>query len=109
MAAGRLLRLVEPHRVGPGRESESACCVVDGSPHRLRDIAFVFLVGRSAGDPDIVHVTEGWTTPEAHSSFFATTEARALVARLQPLLADEPAYTDPSTRNSFEARRSSRR
>lgn len=54
----------------------------------------VFLVGRSAGDADIVHVTEGWTSEEAHAAFFATEQARELVAELQPLLAGESQYTD---------------
>ena len=64
------------------------------APSLSNEECVVFLVGRSAGNPDIVHVTEGWTTPEAHSRFFATVEAQALVAQLQPLLAGEPAYTD---------------
>ena len=64
------------------------------APSMSNEDCVVFLVGRSAADPDIVHVTEGWTTPEAHSRFFATTEAQALVGQLQPLLAGEPAYTD---------------
>lgn len=54
----------------------------------------VFLVGRSAGNPDIIHVTEGWTTAEAHTAFFATAAAQDLVAKLQPLLAGESQYTD---------------
>ncbi|MFI6427872.1 putative quinol monooxygenase [Promicromonospora sp. NPDC050880] len=54
----------------------------------------VFLVGRSATDADTVHVTEGWTSAGAHSAFFATAEAQALVAALGPLLAGESVYTD---------------
>jgi len=54
----------------------------------------VFLVGRSAADPDVVHVTEGWTTEEAHRTFFASAAAQDLVARLQPLLTGESRYTD---------------
>jgi quinol monooxygenase YgiN len=54
----------------------------------------VFLVGRSASNPDIVHVTEGWTSQQAHSTFFATEQAQALVAKLQPLLVGESQYTD---------------
>lgn len=54
----------------------------------------VFLVGRSYGDPDTVFVTEGWTSQEAHSRFFATEEAQSLVAKLQPLLAGESQYID---------------
>lgn len=54
----------------------------------------VFLIARSVTNPDTVYVTEGWTSAEAHHRFFATTEAQALVAKLQPLLAGEPAYVD---------------
>jgi quinol monooxygenase YgiN len=54
----------------------------------------VFLVGRSAGSRDIVYVTEGWVSQEAHSRFFATAEAQTLVAALQPLLAGESKYLD---------------
>ncbi|MET7769435.1 antibiotic biosynthesis monooxygenase [Nocardia sp. NPDC005366] len=54
----------------------------------------VFLVSRSATDPDIVSVTEGWVSREAHGSFFATDAAQRLVADLRSLLAGEPEYTD---------------
>ena len=65
-----------------------------GAPSLAEDDCVVFLVGRSAGDPDVVHVTEGWTSADAHSRFFATAAARELVAGLQPLLAGESQYTD---------------
>jgi quinol monooxygenase YgiN len=64
------------------------------APSLPNEDCVVFLVGRSAGDGDVVHVTEGWTSEEAHGRFFATDEAKALVARLQPLLARESEYTD---------------
>ena len=54
----------------------------------------VYLVGRSASNREVVHVTEGWTTREAHAENFATEQARAFVARIAPLLADEPRYQD---------------
>lgn len=77
----------------PGRSDELVDLLLD-APSLDNDDCVVFLVGRSAGNPDIVHVTEGWTTPQAHSRFFATAEAQDLVAKLQPLLAGEPQYTD---------------
>ena len=52
----------------------------------------VYLVGRSAGNREVVHVTEGWTTREAHAENFATDKAKAFVARIVPLLRDEPQY-----------------
>jgi quinol monooxygenase YgiN len=54
----------------------------------------VYLVGRSAANSDVVHVTEGWTTREAHAENFASAKAQAFVARIGPLLGDEPQYQD---------------
>jgi quinol monooxygenase YgiN len=64
------------------------------APSLAHEDCVVFLVGRSAGNPDVIHVTEGWVSGEAHSRFFATEPAQALVAGLQPLLAGESQYTD---------------
>ena len=77
----------------PGRGDELVGLLLD-APSLPHPDCVVFLVGRSAADPDVVHVTEGWTSPEAHAAFFATEPARALVARLQPLLTGESQYTD---------------
>jgi quinol monooxygenase YgiN len=64
------------------------------APSLSRTDCPVFLISRSAGNADVVHVIEGWTSEEAHAAFFATSEAQALVAELQLLLAGESAYTD---------------
>ncbi|MFJ5899652.1 putative quinol monooxygenase [Streptomyces sp. NPDC093064] len=53
-----------------------------------------YLVSRSASDPDVVHVTEGWTSEEDHHRLFAGEAAQALVAQIGGLLAKEPEYTD---------------
>ncbi|GII94305.1 putative quinol monooxygenase [Sinosporangium siamense] len=54
----------------------------------------VYLVCRSAADPDVVHVTEGWTTEEDHHRIFAGQEAQSLIAQVQELVAEESPYTD---------------
>ena len=54
----------------------------------------VYLVGRSASNLDVVHVTEGWTTQDAHAANFASEKAQAFVARIAPLLDDAPQYQD---------------
>jgi quinol monooxygenase YgiN len=69
----------------PGRGDEVVALLL-AAPSLAHPDCVVFLVGRSAGDPDVVHVTEGWTSPEAHAAFFATAPAQQLVAALQPLL-----------------------
>ncbi|MGW6236038.1 MULTISPECIES: putative quinol monooxygenase [unclassified Streptomyces] len=65
----------------------------EGSPG-ASEHCLVYLVSRSASDPDIVHVTEGWTSEEDHHRVFADETAQAIVARIGPLLAKDSAYTD---------------
>ncbi|CAN5466521.1 hypothetical protein BH09CHL1_BH09CHL1_05080 [soil metagenome] len=77
----------------PGKGDELVELLLN-APSLSKEDCVVFLVGRSASDPNIVYVTEGWTSREAHGRFFATDEAQALVANLQPLLAGESQYTD---------------
>jgi quinol monooxygenase YgiN len=61
-----------------------------GSP----EYCLVFLVSRSASNPDVAHVTEGWTTEEDHNRSFAGPAAQAIVAQFADLLDEEPTYTD---------------
>ena len=77
----------------PGKGDELVELLLN-APSVPNEDCVVFLVGRSASDHDTVFVTEGWTSPEAHSRFFETEPARALVAKLQPLLAGESQYVD---------------
>ncbi|SNS23744.1 Quinol monooxygenase YgiN [Streptosporangium subroseum] len=77
----------------PGKGDELVGFLLN-APSLSNEDCVVFLVGRSAGDRDVVYVTEGWTSEEAHGRFFATEEAQALVAKLQPLLTGESRYVD---------------
>lgn len=77
----------------PG-QGEALIDLLLDAPSLTHPDCVVFLVGRAAANPDVVHVTEGWTSEAAHGAFFATDEAQALVAALQPLLAGESRYTD---------------
>lgn len=77
----------------PGKGDELVALLL-AAPALRHDECVVFLVGRSAADPDTVSVTEGWTSREAHATFFASEPAQALVAALQPLLAGDARYTD---------------
>lgn len=54
----------------------------------------VYLVSRSASDPDVVHITEGWTSEADHHRIFASPAAQAIVARVDGMLAKESEYTD---------------
>lgn len=65
----------------------------EGSPGASEQCV-VYLVSRSASDPDVVHVTEGWTSEEDHHRVFAGEAAQRIVARIGGLLAEESAYTD---------------
>lgn len=77
----------------PGLGDEVVGLLLD-APSLPNEDCVVFLVGRSASNSDVVYVTEGWTSAEAHRAFFATEDAQALVAKLQPLLASESQLTD---------------
>lgn len=65
----------------------------EGSPG-ASEHCLVYLVSRSASDPDVVHVTEGWTSEEDHHRIFAGQTAQAIVAQIDPLLAKDSEYTD---------------
>ncbi|MGI5161227.1 putative quinol monooxygenase [Microbispora sp. CA-102843] len=65
----------------------------EGSPG-ASEHCVVYLVSRSASDPDVVHVIEGWASEEDHHRIFAGEAAQAIVARIGGLLAKESEYTD---------------
>ncbi|MFE9859736.1 putative quinol monooxygenase [Streptomyces sp. NPDC005780] len=65
----------------------------EGSPG-ASEYCLVYVVSRSASDPDVVHVTEGWTSEEDHHRVFDGEAAQAIVAQIAPLLAGESEYTD---------------
>lgn len=47
----------------------------------------LYVVSRSAGDPDSVWVTEAWTDRAAHAASLEDPDARALIDRARPLIA----------------------
>jgi quinol monooxygenase YgiN len=65
----------------------------EGNPG-ASEYCLVYLVSRSASDPDVAHITEGWTSEEDHHRIFAGEAAQAIVARFEALLAKESEYTD---------------
>ncbi|MBC7271995.1 MAG: antibiotic biosynthesis monooxygenase [Streptomyces sp.] len=65
----------------------------EGSPG-ASEHCVVYLVSRSASDPDVVHVIEGWTSEADHHRIFAGEAAQAIVARIGELLAKESEFTD---------------
>jgi hypothetical protein len=65
----------------------------EGNPG-ASEYCVVYLVSRSGSDPDVVHITEGWTSEEDHHRIFAGEAAQAIVAQLDGLQAKEAEYTD---------------
>ncbi|QPP05535.1 antibiotic biosynthesis monooxygenase [Streptomyces bathyalis] len=65
----------------------------EGSP-AASEYCLVYLVCRSASNPDAVHLTEGWTSEEDHHRIFAGEAAQTLASRIDGLLAGEAEYTD---------------
>jgi quinol monooxygenase YgiN len=52
----------------------------------------LYLVSRDASDRDLVHVTEGWTSKEAHAANFARPQSQAFIAKLAPMVTGEARY-----------------
>lgn len=81
----------------PGRGEELITLVLsgldEGNP-AASEYCLVYVVSRSATNPDVVHLIEGWTSEEDHHRLFATDAARALVARFSELLDGDSAYGD---------------
>ena len=67
--------------------------VSGGEPATSEDCV-LYLVGRSASNPDVVHVSEGWTTQEAHAENFASAQAKAFIAKIAPLVTGDAQYQD---------------
>jgi quinol monooxygenase YgiN len=54
----------------------------------------LYMISRSAVDPDSVFVTEAWTSREVHAESLNDPAARALIERAMPLLACVPRPTE---------------
>jgi quinol monooxygenase YgiN len=81
----------------PGKGDELAALLLSatsGTGPATNENCIAYLVARSAGNPDVVHVTEGWTTKEAHAANFASPQAQAFVAKIGPLVAGQALYQD---------------
>ena len=76
----------------PGK-GDALVALLQRAPSFANDDCRVFLIGRSAGNPDLVFVTEGWVSKEAHGQFFNSELARAYTAEFAALVADT-AYSD---------------
>jgi quinol monooxygenase YgiN len=50
----------------------------------------LLLIDRSPEDPDVVHVTESWTSRIEHEEFAARPDVRALIARVHALCQTPP-------------------
>ncbi|KFE71925.1 putative quinol monooxygenase [Hyalangium minutum] len=80
----------------PGKADELIDLLLSGAPTGNAN-CLLYLVGRSASDPNAVHVTEGWTTQEAHAENFARAQSQSLVAKIAPLVTGGAHYQDVIT------------
>ena len=77
----------------PG-QGEALVQLLLSAPSLATEDCVVFLVGRSASNPDLVFVTEGWVNAEAHGRFFSSDGARAFTASVQELVDGDSTYAD---------------
>lgn len=55
---------------------------------RANDACLLYLVSRSPDDPDIVWVTEAWTSKAAHDESLQGEDVKAAIQQALPLIAD---------------------
>jgi quinol monooxygenase YgiN len=55
---------------------------------RANDTCLLYLVSRSPHDPDVVWVTEVWTSRSAHDESLQGEEVKATIQRARPLIAN---------------------
>ena len=74
----------------PGRREELIEVLLGGASTGPAscEACVVFLVGRSASNPDVVYVTEGWTSAEAHEEVLAIEATQVYRQRVRSLVAD---------------------
>ena len=59
------------------------------------EFCLLYLVSRSASNPDVIFIQEGWSSEDDHQRIFSGPAAQAIVARFDGLLAGDSVYTDP--------------
>lgn len=77
----------------PG-QGDALVALLLSAPSFETEDCVVFLVGRSASNLDLVFVTEGWVSQEAHARFFNSDVAKTFTARVQALVGGESQYAD---------------
>jgi quinol monooxygenase YgiN len=72
----------------PGRADELQEIVLAAAEGlRSNDKCLLYVVSRSPDDPNVVWVTEAWTTREAHDASLRDEAVKAAVQRAMPLIA----------------------
>jgi quinol monooxygenase YgiN len=75
----------------PGRGDELAGLLLEAADAlRADDDCLLYIVSRSPDDPEIVWVTEAWTSREAQNASLEDEQTRALIGRAMPLMAGRP-------------------
>jgi quinol monooxygenase YgiN len=54
---------------------------------RANDACLLYVVSRSPDEPDVLRVTEMWTSKEAHDESLTGEDAKATIQRARPLIA----------------------
>jgi quinol monooxygenase YgiN len=72
----------------PGHGDELAAILLEAAAGlEANPGCLLYLVSRSADDPDSIWVTEAWSDRAAHSASIEDEAARALIARARPIIA----------------------
>jgi quinol monooxygenase YgiN len=76
-------------RARPGRRDDVTAILLSGSDGLRAAGCQLYVVGVSAGDPDLIWVNEVWDSKEAHDASLRLPETRAAIGRAMPMLTGE--------------------
>src|SRR5438309_1433887 len=75
-------------RAQPGQgDALAAILLVAAEGLRANDACLLYLVSRSPDDPDVVWVTEAWTSKAAHDESLQGEDVKTAIERARPLIA----------------------
>ena len=81
-------------RAQPGRGPELLTILLEAAEQmRGMDGCELYVVGVASDDPDVIRVSEVWTSKAAHDESLSLPDVRALIGKATPLMAARPSGT----------------
>lgn len=78
----------------PGKRDEVIDILLESGKLLDDPACLMYMVSKAADDPDVIYVTDLWTSRQRHEKALTTPELRPFVEKAVPLLAGMPQQTE---------------